>query len=158
MAALGHHRKHIFSTGQKKIVKQEHLNINPSHYYQRRIKNPVKHLRWSFFPKIINGFQPLYFFFKKGPLQMFDWVLNAPLIPSTPPHYFLRENNKNLPISISFATAIHELATPSFSLYPLSYLSNSTGYRFTFSHNIYSSCNVSATTMSTFVYLYHFIY
>ena len=31
---------------------------------QRLIQNPVKHLNWSFFPKIVNGFQPLTIFAK----------------------------------------------------------------------------------------------
>ena len=41
---------------------------------QMHIYNPVKHLRWSFFAKIVNIFA------KKAPSQMFDWVLNIPLL------------------------------------------------------------------------------
>ena len=37
--------------------------------YQRRIQNPVKHLRWSFLAKIINGFQPLTIFAKSSTLD-----------------------------------------------------------------------------------------
>ena len=36
---------------------------------QRRTQNPVKHLRWSFFPKIGNGFQLLTIFAKSSSLD-----------------------------------------------------------------------------------------
>ena len=39
--------------------------------FQRRIENPVKHLKWSFLRK--------YLLAKKTPSQMFDWVPNKPL-------------------------------------------------------------------------------
>ena len=58
--------------------------------------------------------------------------------------------------SIFYAIAFHVLATTSFSLHPLSYMSNSRGYCLTFWHNISSFCKVSAAIMSTFVPLYHF--
>ena len=76
---------------------------------------------------------------------MFGKVLNAPLVLSTPSNYFWVQNNKNLPISISFATAFHVLVTTYFSLHPLSCLPNSTGYCFTCSHNIPCSCLSSST-------------
>ena len=95
---------------------------------------------------------------------MFDQVLNAPLISSTPPNYFCLRIIKTfrfsstaklssifgttykikstyilLPfsiISISFATAFHALITTFFSPNYLSCLSNNAGYCFTFSQNI----------------------
>ena len=43
---------------------------------QRRIKNSVRHLRWSIFAKMINGYKVLTIFAKK---YMLDLVLNTPL-------------------------------------------------------------------------------
>ena len=114
---------------------------------------------------------------------MFEWVLNVPLIPWTPPNYFCvriiktsrffstAESSTNpgttqkikptyilLPFSInyiSFVTAFHALVITSFSQYLLSCLSNGTGYCFTFSQ-ISSSCRVSATIMATYAPLYNF--
>ena len=45
--------ENTFSTGQKEmhLSKQDLLNTNISDYYQRRIKNYVKHLWWSYFQK-----------------------------------------------------------------------------------------------------------
>ena len=42
---------------------------------------PVEHLRWSFFAKIVNSFKPLTNFAKKTPKiwDIFDWVLNTSL-------------------------------------------------------------------------------
>ena len=45
----------------------------------RPIQNPVEHLRWSAFAKIINGQKPLTAFAKKAPSWMFNWILNTPL-------------------------------------------------------------------------------
>ena len=42
--------------------------------------NPVHHLRWRFFVKIVNS---LKLFRKKAPLQMFDQVLNMHLYAAT---------------------------------------------------------------------------
>ena len=46
---------------------------------EKRIKNPVKHLRWSFFTKIVHSHK-LLTIFTKTQSYMFDRVLNRPLI------------------------------------------------------------------------------
>lgn len=46
---------------------------------QSRIKNPVKHLPWTFFGKNDNGFWPLTTFVEKAPSQIFVRVLNIHL-------------------------------------------------------------------------------
>ena len=38
--------------------------------FQRRIQNPVEHVRWSFFAKIVNSFQPLTIFVKSSILDV----------------------------------------------------------------------------------------
>ena len=45
----------------------------------RLIQNPVKHLEWIAFAKIINGQKPFNCFRKKAPSWMFNQVLNTPL-------------------------------------------------------------------------------
>ena len=40
---------------------------------------PAEHLPWSFFAKIVNSFKPLTNF-AKNPWDIFDWVLNTPLV------------------------------------------------------------------------------
>ena len=40
---------------------------------QRRVKDPVKHLRRSFFPEIVNGKIPLNIFCQNDPTYTFDW-------------------------------------------------------------------------------------
>ena len=48
-------------------------------YIQRRIQNPVKHLRWSFLKKQLTAESHLLFF-QKAPSCVFDWVLHTPLV------------------------------------------------------------------------------
>ena len=69
-----------------------------------------------------------------------------------PSFFFLRENNKHLPISI-FCHCIPCIVITSFSLYPLSCLLNSNGYCFTFSHNIPSYFKVSVDSCQ-YLFLY----
>ena len=104
------------------------------------------------FPKINNAFQPLSFLFKKAPSQMFDQVLNAPLILSTPPSSFCVRIINTFRF-LFFATAFYALVITSFSLYPLSCLLNSNGYCFTFSHNIPSYFKVSVDSCQ-YLFLY----
>ena len=44
---------------------------------QRRIEDPVEHLRWSFFAIIVNREKPLIVFAKKLYCRWCDWVLNT---------------------------------------------------------------------------------
>ena len=70
------------------------------------------------------------------------WLGSKCASDSIQPSLFLLGNNKYLPVFIFFATAFHALVTTSFYLYLLSCLLNSTGYCFTFSHNITSFVNI----------------
>ena len=45
---------------------------------QKLIQNPVEHLRWSFCENS-ELLKSIYYFRKKCPSKMLDWVLNMPL-------------------------------------------------------------------------------
>ena len=58
----------ILNLKRQRISLKLSLNhsLNTLHSPQKRIKNPVEHLRWSFYAKIVNGFQPLTILAKKA--------------------------------------------------------------------------------------------
>ena len=55
------------------------------HSPHRRIQNPVKHLKWSFFAKIVNGWKPLNIFEKKLHPRCLTGLSEY---PSAPLHHF----------------------------------------------------------------------
>ena len=46
-------------------INRERNSLQCRSIFQRRIQNPVEHLRWSFFVKTVNGQRPLTIFAKK---------------------------------------------------------------------------------------------
>ena len=61
------------------IASQENI-VGQFIHIQRRIQNPVNHLRWSFLYKNSKQLKTVKYFFKKAPSQIFGWVRNTPLI------------------------------------------------------------------------------
>ena len=104
------------------------------------------------FPKINNAFQTLSFLFKKAPSQIFDQVLNAPLILSTPPSSFcVRIINTSR--FLFFCHCIPCISHNIFFSVSFGCLLNSNGYCFTFSHNIPSYFKVSVDSCQ-YLFLY----
>ena len=66
---------------------------------QRRIQNPVKHLKWSVLQKIVNGFQLLTIFAKHSILDVWQGFKTVSVISSAPltnQNITILSNNRNL--------------------------------------------------------------
>ena len=58
--------------------------------YERRIQNPVKHVRWSLLQKYLTA-ESHKLFVKKSPFLMFDSVLNTPVHTMISPQIYIFE-------------------------------------------------------------------
>ena len=76
-----------------------------SNFVQRRIPDPVKHLRWSFFVKIVNDIQQLTILGKSSILDVLrSWSQKVVSLKS------LNDNEETITITHSFP--VHPFSTP----------------------------------------------
>ena len=178
--------ENIFSTGQKHIhlsKSREFWTLILSITTRGVLRTQSNIYNGAFSRKYLMAFSRYLFFQESSIVDV--WLGSKCSSDSIHLTSYLRENNKNLAILLDGRIILYSSTTQkikwvyintltisnkfyffchcipcighnTFSLYPLSYLSNSTGYCFLFSHNISSSCKVSAVIMSTFVPLFHF--